>query len=125
MCSNAAGARAPATYLIMVRDSIVSKDIAETIADFEVTARVLEATGPDRALRALETVQRLAVAFVEIAPRTFAGSELAAAIAARSGRVIFLGDAAEEEPASSAYLVLQRPFSSDVLLRYLSTAGSH
>jgi hypothetical protein len=113
-----------AIYLIMVKDRVVSRDIAETITDFEAGARVLEMARPEDALRALESVERLAVAFVETAPRRFAETELARAIAARSGRLVFLGDEAEDEPDSGEFTVLQRPFSSEILLRHLSLPGA-
>ena len=100
----------------MLRHVVVAQDIALTVAEVASEARVLTAATTEEALRRLSDVERLAVAFVAEAPRDWPESPLAAAVAARGGRVVLIGEAAEAEGQRLGYDVLMRPFSTaDVL----------
>ncbi|MEZ5779791.1 MAG: hypothetical protein R3E44_15655 [Paracoccaceae bacterium] len=121
MCPKDSEPPSSAHYLVVVHDGVVLSDLAQTIAEFDPAAPVIAVTSPSEALRKIDSAARLAVAFIEMSPSRFAGSALAAAIAARRGRVIYLGDAAEDEADTvGAHLVLQRPFTPDIVFRYLA-----
>ena len=111
-------------YLIVLRHVVVAQDIAATIADVDPGAPVLAVASSEAALPALGEVERLAVAFVAEAPRSFEGSPLARGIAARGGRVVLIGEAAEAEGAGLGFQVLSRPFSTEDLVRHLAATGA-
>ena len=113
------GANRPA-YLIVLRHVLVAQDIAMTIADADPGARVVTTASPAEALPALRDVERLAVAFVAEAPRDHGDSDLGRAIAARGGRVVLIGEAAEAEGEALGFPVLTRPFSTGDVLAHLS-----
>ena len=111
-------------YLIVLRHVVVAQDIALTIADLDPGARIVTVATPAEALPALDGVDRLAVAFVSEAPRAHRGSELARAIAARGGRVVLIGEAAEAEGTALGFPVLARPFSTaDILVHLAAGTG--
>jgi hypothetical protein len=60
------------------------------------------------------------VAFVAESPRAHLDSELARGIAARGGRVVLIGEAAEAEGAALGFPVLARPFSTEDILAHLA-----
>lgn len=104
-------------YLIVLRHVVVAQDIALTLSDHDPGAPVLLATATTEALRLLEGAPCLRVAFVAEAPALFAGSSLEAAIAARGGRPVLIGEAAEADPMGFA--VLLRPFTTAAVLVHL------
>jgi hypothetical protein len=107
-------------YLIVLRHVLVAQDIAMTIADRDPGASVVTVASPSEALPALAGVDRLSVAFVAEAPRVLRGSDLAQAIAARGGRVVLIGEAAEAEGTALGFPVLTRPFSTEDILEHLA-----
>ena len=120
MCAKDLHVPLGAQYLIVLHECVVLQDIADTITEYDPRAKVIAVTAPDRALAALEGVERLAVAFVEAAPLAFQQTDLAKAIASRGGRTVFFGDAAEDAEVSDRWIVLRRPFSSDIVLAHLT-----
>lgn len=108
-------------YLIVLRHVVVAQDIALTLADHDPGALVILAGTTAEALLLLDGVQRLRVAFVAEAPRTFAGSALGAAIAARGGRPVLIGEAAEAD--AMGFAVLDRPFTTAGVLAQLEGRG--
>jgi hypothetical protein len=120
----AAGDEGRAAYLIVLRHVVVAQDIAMTIADLDPKARIVIATSVTEALAGLGGVDRLAVAFVAEAPRSHRDSDLARAIAARGGRVVLIGEAAEAEGAELGFPVLTRPFSTEDILMHLAGVRS-
>ncbi|UWQ49270.1 hypothetical protein [Leisingera caerulea] len=111
-------------YLIMSRNYLVTCDICDAVMDFDPTAELSVQTAHDTALTALSRYRRIAVAFIE------AGSELVTrlhfdrAVQGRGGRLVLLGDTAENElDAHSPCLrwpVLARPVSTQMILAQLA-----
>ena len=104
-------------YLIVLRHVVVAQDIALTLADHDPGARVLHATQAAEALLLLDGTPTLRVAFVAEAPAAFAGSALEAAIVARGGRPVLIGEAAEAD--GWGFAVLHRPFTTAAVLAHL------
>ncbi len=107
-------ADAPA-YLIMVQPALVAQDIALTISDHAPQAPLLFVSSADHALRALESVRAVAVAYLSMDPHVFAESGLASAIRSRGGNVMLIGDAAEDVGAGVGWRALVRPFSIETV----------
>lgn len=124
MTEPARGGDGRPAYLIALRHLVVAQDIGLTIADFDPGAQIVTAVSAAEALPALDGVERLAVAFVSEAPEAFGGSPLAQEIAARGGRAVLIGEAAEKEGAKLGFDVLARPFSTTDILAHLSGGGS-
>ncbi len=116
----AAAGRGRPAYLIVLRHVVVAQDIAMTIADRDPGAPVVTVASPAEAIPALDGVGRLAVAFISEAPRVLQDSDLAQAVAARGGRVVLIGEAAEAEGAALGFPVLARPFSTEDILAHLA-----
>lgn len=111
-------------YLIVLRDFVVMQDLADTISEFDPGAQVIAVAHATAALAAIAPVVRLVLAFVEAAPREFEKTELAAAIASRGGRLVYLGDAAEDAAETGRAVVLRRPFSSQVVRLHLEALAA-
>lgn len=114
----------PRGYLIALRHTVVALDLAQAVADFDPAAPVLILPGPAEALCALSQVTSLALAFVAEAPAAFRGSPLEAAIRARGGEVVLLGEAAELEGEAMGYAVLPRPFTAENVAACLTEAAA-
>ncbi|WP_284165349.1 hypothetical protein [Frigidibacter sp. SD6-1] len=112
-------ARSGAHYLVVVGDCVVLQDLSDTVAEFDTGATVIAVNRASDALLAIAKVPEIVVAFIEAAPDDFACTRLCAAIHARRGRMIFLGDEAEEACASVRTPILHRPFSSEIVFRRL------
>ena len=108
------------TYLVVLSQGVVALDIAMTIEEFDPTAPVVAADSCENAVPALDGVDRIAVAFVDKGPHAFADSVLARKVAERGGRVVLLGDDAEENGAALGFAVLERPFSTDHVTGHLA-----
>ncbi len=116
---------ASGTYLIVLGDYIVALDLAQTVADFCPTAQVIQKSTAAAALAAVAAVDRVKVAFVGEPPHSFARSELARLIADKGGRVVFVGDEAEDLGTGNGHAVLSRPFSTPAVLAHLEQAVCH
>lgn len=104
----------PRAYLVVLRHVLVAQDLAQAIAEWDPAAgaqgRLLLARDAAEGLGLLDGVEALAVAFVAEPPERFRTSRLAGAIAARGGRAVLMGEAAEAAP--DGYPVLARPFAT-------------
>lgn len=109
-----------AYYLIVLHDCVVLQDIAGTIEEFDPSAQVIAVTNPAEAAARLAEVEQIAIAFVEAAPLAFGSTSLALEIASRGGHVVYLGDAAEDAEDTGRWVILRRPFSSDVVANHLA-----
>jgi hypothetical protein len=109
-----------AYYLIIVEDCIVSQDLAESVSSYDPGAGLIVCRTMDEAVTELDHVDLLAVAFIEESPANFAASPLAEVIATRGGQVILIGAEAEEMGKASGWTVLERPFSSTMVLEHLA-----
>lgn len=115
----AEGKEDPATYLIVLRHVLVAQDIAMTIAEFDPAARIVTAASGAEAMSLLAGVGRLAMAFVGAGPGAYRASPLAQAVRERGGRVVLMGDEAEEEGEAEGFAVLARPFGTGNILAHL------
>jgi hypothetical protein len=109
------------SYVVVLKDYLVLQDSADTIAEHDPGARIVATSTAMDAVKALGGVLDVVVAFVEASPKEFAGSELARAIAARSGRVVLLGQAAEESSGQTDWPILSRPFRFVDVLYHLGS----
>ena len=103
-------------YIILVSETLVAQDIAQTIADFDPGAEVILARTAEEAEAALCEIDTVAVAFIGGNPRGFVGSPVAKAIAERGGRAVLLGVEAEATGATADFDVLAQPFDTDAVL---------
>lgn len=106
-------------YVVVLKDYLVLQDIVDTIAEHDPGAGIVTAVRMADAVNALAGVMEVVVAFVEASPSDFGNSDLARAIAARSGRVVLLGQAAEETAGPTEWPVLSRPFRFIDILYHL------
>lgn len=111
---------APA-YLVALRHVVVAQDIAQTVAEFDPGARVIVVASAAEAMRAVEEVAQVALAFVGAGPRAFEGSPLAGALARRGASVVLMGGEAEAEGEAAGFAVLARPFSMGSVTALLAT----
>jgi len=114
-------------YLIEVRDYVVLTDLIGSVHDFDPGSHILTATGIGEAVAQLRSVDRLAIAFLEAGPRRVAQLKLDVEIRQRGGRLVLLGDDAEDEwEASSSpshrWPTLLRPFTSQTVLSLIIAA---
>jgi hypothetical protein len=112
--------RSAASYLIVLKDCLVAMDLAESISDFDAGADIVARHSAACAIAALETIKRVAVAFVDTGPDHLAASGLMGMISARGGRVVLMGDEAETSGEARGYPVLHRPFSQGLVLDHLA-----
>ncbi len=110
-----------ASDLVVLRHLLVAEDLAQAIAERTPPGRVLLARDGGEALALLDGVAALGLAFVGEAPARFRGSALEAAIAARGGRAVLMGEAAEADPAG--FPVLARPFTTGSVHALLARLG--
>lgn len=107
-------------YLIVLADYLVTQDLVETVSDHDPDAALIKCRTMDEAVDALEDVERIAVAFVHAAPSEMARSSLPASITSRGGRLVLIGDDAEECSEPGEWTVLQRPFSMAMVQAHLA-----
>lgn len=114
-------------YLIAVHNVVVLQDLADTVRDFDPSATILTATNCAEALARLRSLERLTFAFIEAGSRRIADSRIDAEIRRRDGRIVLLGNEAEDEwdsghPAARRWPILVRPFSSRTVVSMLMVA---
>ncbi len=125
MSADASWSAKRAVYLVAVQDFVVSQDLIDTVRDFDPTAEVITARDCHGALLAVTSHPRLTLGFVEAGPDRVARAHLDVAIRRRRGRLVLLGDEAEEEWESGAHAgddwpVLMRPFSTQTVTAMLA-----
>lgn len=120
MCPNDARPLSRNVYLIVLDDSIVAQDLAETVSEHDPLAGLISCKTLTEAVDAVAHVERIVVALVEAGPEQFRASPLAGLIAAKGGRVVLMGDDAEDSGMASGYPVLQRPFFPKTVLAILA-----
>ncbi len=103
------------TFLVVLDDVLVARDLAQTAAEFSPACDVVVTTTSALALVALADVVNLNAAFLGMEPDAFDGSALQAAIATRGGRVFLLGEEAERLGRGEGWEALVRPFTSDAV----------
>lgn len=118
MFGNVSDRETVASYVVLARDAIVAQDLVETILEHDPGAVVHRARNFVAAAQEIEAAPRLAAVLLDIDPALLAASQLPAVIAARGGRLVVMGNAAEEAAATLAqehpdWIVLMRPFDSE------------
>lgn len=108
------------TYLVLVDPDLVADDIRLTITEADPAARVVVAHSAIEAAAALETVTCVNVAFIGLPPESPTAVTLAAAVRKRGGRLVFIGDEAEDLGSGPDWSVLERPFTTDCVLAALA-----
>ena len=107
-------------YVIVVRDFLVHTDLVDTVREFDPLAIVLSASDCGDATALIAAQSRIAVAFIEAGPAEIVAARLDRMVADRRGRLVLLGDAAEDawEEGAAPHLwpTLLRPFSSQAML---------
>ncbi|MCB2116983.1 MAG: hypothetical protein KDE00_11965 [Rhodobacteraceae bacterium] len=108
------------TYVIAVRDYVVLADLCDTIRDLDPRAVVLSTADPGEVPNLVQQEAHLSAVLIEAGPSEVCGTLLNMAVRARGGRLILLGDDAEEawEAArlvSAPWPTLLRPFTADIV----------
>ena len=103
------------SYLILVQPMLVAVDIGQAIADFVPRAEVILVQCAAEASEALQLAKSIHVAFLGLAPESDKGWHLADDVRARGGRVVFIGDEAEDRGPRPDCMVLERPFDTDAI----------
>ncbi len=107
------------SYIVIVPETLVAEDLAETIAEFDRAAEVICARTDAAAAAALKALGRVEIAFVASTPRGFVGSTLHEEIVQRGGRVVLMGVEAERTGPTGQFDVLAQPFDTDSVLARL------
>ena len=111
-------------YLVLVTETLVACDLAQTIADFDPCAQVICANSAEEAEEALACLASIEIAFVAQGPTRFAGTPLHRGLTIRGGRVVLLGVEAEDHGPSSVFDVLMQPFNTDAVMAKLQAGLS-
>jgi len=107
------------TYLVVMQHVFIAKDLGMTIADHDPAAKLIIAATHAEAAAALHDVTHLELAFIADAPTQFVTSDLANAIRLRGGRIVLLGAAATPPDGAGLWAVLEMPFTTEVIRKYL------
>ncbi len=111
-------------YLIVSRNYLITCDICDTISDFDPVAEVSVQKGHECAPMSITPYRRIAVAFVEAGSEQVTRLKIDQAVQGRGGRLVLLGDAAEDELDGHSprlrWPVLSRPVSTRMIQAQLS-----
>ncbi|QCO56935.1 hypothetical protein EOK75_14130 (plasmid) [Pseudorhodobacter turbinis] len=116
-----------ATVIIVHGDFLIAGDLSATIRDFMPFALIIVARDIEEACTLLDGAKPVMLAFVEAGHSDFAASALAERLDRHLGRVVLLGDIAEQQAAEGGWPVLFRPFFADdilMLLRSWTSGGT-
>ncbi len=110
-------------YLIVSRNYLITCDICDAITDFDPTAEISVQKGHSNALTSIKPYRRIAVAFVEAGSEQVSRLKIDQAVQGRGGRLVLLGNAAEDELDGHSprlrWPVLARPVSTRMILAQL------
>lgn len=112
--------RPQTTYLILVQSMIVTLDIRLAIADAVPSADIVVVHDAAEAGRVLHGIESIHVAFLELAPDSDTCLSLVKVVRRLGGRVVLLGDEAEDLGPRQDWMVLERPFTNDCTLAALT-----
>ncbi|WP_126978628.1 hypothetical protein [Frigidibacter oleivorans] len=112
-----------AGYLIVLKHLVVAADLAEIIRDFDAAARVETARTVAEGLARLDGLSGLAVALLGDDRDAPAWPQLVAAIEARGARIVLIPRDEHERPEPGHdFLILDRPFTTEMVLALLDGA---
>jgi hypothetical protein len=106
-------------YLVVEPIRIIANDLALCIQEYDRDAEVIVATSPDEARVAVVGGDSVQVAFLHMDLETFSAGPLADVLAASATVCVFMGGAAERV-RDARYLLLERPFSSEMVANLLA-----
>lgn len=112
--------RPQTSYLILVQSMIVTLDIRLAIADAVPFADIVVVHDAAEAGRTLDGMESIHVAFLELAPDSDACLSLGQVVRRLGGRVVLLGDEAEDLGPRQDWTVLERPFTNGCILAALT-----
>ncbi len=107
------------TYLVFIKETLIARDIAEIITDFDPDADVICAASLADAQSSLVDARTVEIAFVAGAPSAFLETPLHHSIVARGGRLVLLGLEAEAVGPTSIFDVLTQPFDTSAVMAKL------
>lgn len=109
-----------AIYVVVLGQVVVAQDIAQAISGFDPQATIITTPRREDAVAALAGMEgRLEFAFMNTPPRLLPQDLLADAARARGGRIVLIHDEAETGGEGEGYLVLARPFTTDLVIDML------
>lgn len=113
----------PRAYIVVLKHVVVAEDLAQIISDFDPQAKVLQVRDTPAALKAIRDVDAVRLAFLIDERHVEGWSDLVAAIFARGGRVVLIprSEGIEAAPFHNC-LILDRPFTTEMVLATLDTA---
>lgn len=128
-CEQDIGARrdfsmARAVYLVIEPDPLLRTDLTETLQFRDCDAVVIAEPSVEAALPQIAAFATIDLALIAAGPREFAASHLAQVIGQRGGRVVLMGERAEDCGEASGFRVLHRPFSENEVLALISDEGT-
>ena len=109
------------SYLLLMEAGLVASDLTQIILAFDPGASIALAPTLDAALEHARDTERISSAILELGPDTATSSGLARLIADRGGRIILIGDDAEALAGKSAWPVIERPFTTELVTSVLGT----
>jgi|GEM_PF-1126212 hypothetical protein len=107
------------TYIVLVTETVVAFDIAQTITDYDQSAKVFLAKSMTEAEAAMVDIESVEIAFIAGCPSTFSGSALHRDLVMRGGRIVLLGIEAEVTGPTPVFDVLPQPFDTDAVIAKL------
>lgn len=103
-------------FVIVVREALVGRDLADTIAETHPRARMVLADTLAAALVAVQPLEAVDLAFIAAEPAVFEASALAEALAARGAEVVLMG---VTNPQGVRWRILAFPFSTADVRRFI------
>lgn len=108
------------TILILEKSPVVSMDLYEAVSDAAPGAAIHLSRSLRDALRLLDTLGLVDIAFIGSTRADPAGPAALNALVRRAGRVVFTEDAAREGPVpQAAWFVVPRPFGPRRIMEHL------
>ena len=112
------------SYLVVMGDYLTGQDVAESIEYYDPSAVVIVRHSMAAAIKALEYVQQIKVAFVGDTLTGFGNRLIAELLVQRGARIVRIGDAAEAHGDAAGWRVLQRPFSMAMVHAHLEETAT-
>ena len=106
-------------YLVLVTETLIACDIAQIIAEFDTTAKVICAKSVAEAGDAVAALDSIEIAFIAGRPSSFGQTRLHSDLIHRGARIVMLGVEAENSGPTEIFDVLAMPFDTDAVLAKL------
>lgn len=103
------------TVLVVLKDSLIAEDLAQSIAEALPGARVVVAETLTRAETAVQDIGRVVLAFLADTPETILSSGLARMLGEQRSRVVLTGDWDSDQARKHGWEALPFPFASETV----------